>query len=226
MEKIVFSIIILCAAVSANFAQQKRPLPPPKSTPAKIAPKKSLTAAAPAAAISDAEWKKITDALDKENWAQAAASARLALGKLKADNDKKQLAQLRYFYIYALAGEVADKTLAYSELQRIAGNFVGKEFLMPSRTILAKCSKNLNYICPVKTDESSLRVTATNKDGSAIHFFEYVRLAEKPDFEKFSGHQAFVGGTLQKTELYAGESDVPIMRLVFERGFVNIVANR
>lgn len=224
MKKPIFLILLLCLTALPSFAQKRKT--PVKAAPTIRAPQKTSVALSPAAEISNAEWNRIIAALDKEDWAQAANLSSLALGKLKSDNDKKQLARLRYFYVYSLAGKVATGKMTYSELEKTVGGFVGKDFLMPSRMILASCSKNLNYICPVKTDENAVRVTATNKTGTAIHSFERVEMAEKIDLEKFSGRQAFVGGTLKTIEFNPEKSDTWIMRLVFERGFVNIVAGR
>jgi hypothetical protein len=95
---------------------------------------------------------------------------------------------------------------------------------MPSRQFLADCKGKVNYICPIKDDENALRVTATNKSGGAIHTFEYVKLSEKADLPGKSGQSAFVGGILKNAEINFYKQNIRIMRLVFDKGFVNIVA--
>jgi hypothetical protein len=121
---------------------------------------------------------------------------------------------------------IKTNSLFFPELEKIAAGFVGKEFLMPSREILSECRGNLNYICPVKNNDKAVRVAATNKSGSAMHSFEYVQLTEKFDFTDKNKKSAFVGGILQKAEINLYKSNIPIMRLIFDRGFVNIVSSR
>jgi hypothetical protein len=220
IKSVAVFTILFCLAISVTFGQKRKP------SSSKPAPKKQIAAPKPIAEISAAEWSAIVSALEKEDWTQAERLTAASLGKLKTDNDKKQLAQLRYFYLYALAGRAAGGKMAHSELEKIAAGFVGKEFLMPSREFLSVCQGNLNYICPVKSNEKMLRVTATNKSGSAIHSFEYIQLAEKFDFTDKNGKSALVGGILKETEINLYKSSIPIMRLIFDRGFVNIVASR
>lgn len=226
----IFSTILFCLAASAAFGQKKS-VPAKKSAAKKPVAAKTSAVAKPAAQnalkeIPETEWKALVVALEVEDWTQAASLASAAIGKLKTDNDKKQLARLRYLYLYALAGKAASGKLTYAELEKITAVFIGKEFLMPSRDFLSDCTQKVNYICPVKANETTLRVTATNKSGTEIHSFEYVKLDEKFDFAANEGKAAFLGGTLQEAEIKPYKKDISIMRLVFEQGFVNIVASR
>ena len=75
---------------------------------------------------------------------------------------------------------------------------------MPAREFLADCSKVLNYICTVKKDDNALRVTATNKQGTAIHSFEKVLFDQKIDLKEFIGKEIFLGGTLARIEFNDG----------------------
>lgn len=230
----IFGAILFCLAASAAFGQ-KKPVP----TTAKTAPKKPVTVAKTSRAavpktsanpalkeISAAEWNSLVAALEGEEWTRASSLASAAIAKLKLDNDKKQLARLRYFYLYALAGKAASGKMTYSELEKIVDGFIGQEFLMPSREFLSDCSQKVNYICPVKADDTTLRVTATNKSGTEIHSFEYVKLNEKIDFAAHAGKSAFLGGVLREAEIKPYKKNISIMRLIFDRGFVNIVASR
>ncbi|MGI8468732.1 MAG: hypothetical protein ACR2N3_09780 [Pyrinomonadaceae bacterium] len=214
MKKIIFIFILFCLAAFPIFGQKRQAIIKP-------APKKPV-ANAPLAEISAQDWDAVINALDKENWTQAAQLSSTALGKLKADNDKKQLARLRYFYIYALAGKAAEGKTTYAEIEKIADGFIGKEFVMPSRTILADCAGKVNYICAVKDNNQILRVTATDKVAT-IHSFEYIKLAESLNTENYNEKNALLSGTLEKVELYLNKSGVKIMRLVFGQGFVNFV---
>lgn len=232
MKRIFLFIVLFGLAVSASFGQKQKPppVPTPKPKPvSKAAPKittKKQAVAPPLTEISTADWSTIVGALDSEDWTRAALLSSAALGKLKNDNDKKQLAQLRYFYLYALAGKAAEGKITYTELEKTANRYVGKEFLMPSRQLLAVCKNNVNYICPVTNDEKALRVTATDKSASAIHSFEYVQLTDKFDVAENEGKLAFLGGKLQKAEINLYKSELHIMRLVFDQGFVNVVSIR
>lgn len=233
----IFFTILFCLAISTAFGQKrkvvaKKPVAKkptatkaktdakPKSPVAKANSSKLLTE------ISDIEWNAITDALEKENWALAARLSSIAYGKLRNENDKKQLAQLRYFYLFSLAGKAANGEMPYPQLEEIADSFIGSEFLMPSREFLADCTQKVNYICAVKDDDDTLRVTATNKSGSEIHWFEYVKLTDKVDVAAVAGKSAFIGGTLERTEINDYQQSNSILRLIFDKGFVNIVASR
>ena len=221
MKRLFLPVVLFCLAVSAapdGFGQKRKPAP-------KSAPKKPVAAAAqqPVAEIPEADWNAILAALKREDWTQSALLSSLAMGKLKTDNDKKQFAQLRYFYIYSLAGDAAKGKISYTELERVAKGYIGKEFVMPGRQFLADCTSNVNYICPVKDNDNALRVTATNKAASAIHSFEYVQLAEKIDMAVNNRKQAFLGGILRAAEVNLYKSNLRIIRLTFDKGFVNIV---
>ena len=109
-----------------------------------------------------------------------------------------------------------------SELERIAEAFVGQDFLMPSREVLSDCTGKVNYVCTVKADEKSLRVTATSKSAT-IHSFEYVKLTEKFDTGGNDGKEVFLGGKLQKLEIGTYKDSVKIVKLYFEDGFADVV---
>lgn len=211
MRKCLFLFAVLCLTVFPVLGQKR-------GASVKPAPKKTAVITE----ISGKEWDSVIDALDKENWTRAALLSSLSIAKLKTDNDRKQLARLRYFYLYALAGKYAEGNATYAELEKAASSFTGKEFLMPSREILLDCREKVNYICPVKGNDRLLRVTATDKQ-AAIHSFEYVRLPEKFDVGENSGKSAVLGGTLQKVEYNLTKTKIRIIRLIFEQGFVNIV---
>lgn len=185
--------------------------------------------------ISDKEWKTLTDALFTEDWEKAAFFASLLVDKIKTDDEKKQLARLRYFYLYALAGKFLElsetkqtvkKDATLKELKKVAEDFTGKEFLMPPRQYLSDCEGRVNYICTVKDNEKALRVTATNKDATAIISFDYVLFDTNIDLKQLSTIQAFLGGTLQKVEFNDDSSKPWIMRLIFEKGFVRAIVSR
>jgi hypothetical protein len=224
MKKLIFFTVFIClAAASASFGQKRRAA----VSPAPAAPKKIVQPVARTAAgeIAEADWLKMADAMYQENWEKVSALAAQNLQKLKSENAKKQLAQLRYIYLYSLAGKVSEGKMAFAEFERIANGFVGQEFLLVSRQLLADCTAKVNYICASKNNDRVLRVTATNRAGTAIHLFEYVRLGERFDLQANSEKLAFLGGNLKKVESSLYKSDLKIMRLIFDKGYVKVATD-
>lgn len=217
IKSLALVVSLFCLGVSVSLAQARKPAPKPAPKKPAASPQTIITTE-----ISADEWTKIVDAFDKEDWMRATLLAQIALGRLKTDNDKKQLAQLRYFYLYALAGKTAAGQIAYTDLEKTARGFIGKEFLMPSRQFLNNCTAKVNYICPVSDNEKALRVTATNKAGSTIHSFEYVKFNEKIDISGSDGKEAFVGGILQEAQVNLYKQNIRILRLIFDQGFANL----
>ncbi|MEO8072654.1 MAG: hypothetical protein ABI686_05340 [Acidobacteriota bacterium] len=185
--------------------------------------------------VSDKDWQVMNDALRDENWENSALLASRLIERTKTENEKKQLAQLRYFYLYSLAGKViayseakksSEEETARNELKNAADSFIGEEMIMPPRQFLANCSRVLNYICTVKNNGNALRVTATNKEGTAIHSFETVLFDQKIDLKEFIGKETFLGGTLAKVEFNEDKSNLWIMRLSFVKGFVRVIVTK
>lgn len=226
MRKLILFTILLCLSVSICSAQ--KPKPPVKT----IAPKSIETQLI--AEISDADWKNLTAAVNAEEWNKSAFLAAQYLQNLKTDNEKKQLAQLRYLYLYSLAGKILaassvkvpiESDSIWKELDEAVGGFIGKEIVSPPRRSLAECKDVLNYICPVKDNERALRVTATNNEGTMIHSFDYVLFDEKISVDKFAEKKSFLGGRLKRAEFNQDMSKLWVMRLFFEKGFVRVVAD-
>lgn len=217
MKRLIFFTILFSLAVSVCFGQKRQAAVKP--TPKKI------VQAVNTGEISEADWLKMADAMYLENWEKASALAAQNLQKLKTDNAKKQLAQLRYIYLYTLAGKVSEGKMAFAEFEKIANSFIGQEFLLVSRQLLADCRTKVNYICAAKDSDRVLRVTATNRSGTAIHLFEYVVLNEKFDLQANSEKLAFLGGNLKKIESNLSKDDMKVMRLIFDKGYVKLATD-
>lgn len=213
---IIISFCLLLTGVS-SFSQTKK-------TPIKPTPKPTaiIPVAATVSEIPDSDWSEITKTLEAEDWEKANLLSSTALKRLKTDNEKKQLASLRYFYLYSLAGKVQQNKTTYSEFEKISQAFIGKDFLMPSRQILNDCTAKVNYICPVKNDFGAIRVTATNKAANSIIFFEYVQIDEGLDFKTYDKKNAFVSGKLAKIESSL-KNNIRLIRLFFEEGKAEIL---
>ena len=224
MRKFILFTLLICFSASVVVAQKNKT--PVKKIESKTVQPLEITE------ISEADWKILIDALQTENWNESAALAARYLKNFKTDNDKKQLARLRYFYLYSLAGQILtayttkeqlETDLMWSELNAAIGDFTGKEFVLPPRRFLPECKEVVNYICPIKNNERALRVTATNRDGTAIHSFDYVSFEEKISTDKFGGGEIFLGGKLKRAEFNQDMSKPWVMRLIFEKGFVRVV---
>ena len=224
MKKIILFIILWYLFVPICFAQKPQ-------TPVKISKPQPVQTPI-ITEISDSEWKILTAALESENWEKSALLASQYLQKIKIDNEKKQLAQLRYFYLYALAGKILtfssdkqtiEENAAWEELDKAVGSFIGKEFVLPPRRLLNDCKEVLNYICAVTGNDRALRVTATNRVGTAIHSFDYVAFDEKILSGEFAERETFLGGKLKTVEFNQDMSKPWVMRLIFEKGFVSFV---
>jgi hypothetical protein len=223
---VVFFTILFSLGVLPCFAQKiiapvkpvKAPTIVPNSNPA---------------ILNETDWKNITAALQAEMWEKSSALAAQALQKTKVETDKKQLAQLRYIYLYALAGKIlalasanktAEEDAAWQELDKAVSEFTGKEIVLPARRFLPECRSVLNYICAVKDNERALRVTATNSAGTEIHSFDYILFEEKAAPKLLPDTNIFLGGTLKRAEFNQDLSKRWVMRLFLEKGFVSFAA--
>jgi hypothetical protein len=215
MQRFIIVIACLFVAAGGSFAQ-KRKTPAKPSTP-KPAPVTTVSE------LPEGEWSGIIRALEAEEWDKSSMLSGNALKKLRFENDKNQLARLRYIYLFSSAGRVAQGKMTATELQNIAQTFVGQAFIMLDRNALTNCQNSLNYVCPVKANKSALRVSATNKAFTTIHSFENVKLLQPFDFTQNNLKNVFVGGTLRQVEVNQKPEKVWIMRLSFENGWVQMV---
>lgn len=227
MKKLALFAILIIASVNFCFAQKIVKIEKPAAD--------STAAESDSPEISDKEWQIVVDFMRDENWDNAALFASRLIERTKIEDEKKQLARLRYFYLYSLAGKViaaseakkpSEEAAARNELERTAESFIGKEVLMPPRQFLADCRNYLNYICPVKDNANALRVTATNREATSIHSFEVVLFDDKIDLKEFVGKEMFLGGTLAKIEFNQDKSNLWIMRLFSVKGFARIVVGK
>ncbi len=223
MKKLIFITILTCLSAAGILAQNPRV--PAKVTPRNV-PFKTVTE------ISDADWLALAAVIEKEDWKQAAALAAEHLQVLKTENEKKQVAQLRYIYLFSLAGQILaantqgsalEGEKAWTELDRVMETLINKEFVLPPRPFTTDCEKKLNVICQVKDSPNAFRTTATNKEGSGIHSFDYVQFDELVSIKEFDGKETFIGGVLQRAEYNEDKTKPWVLRLFFKKGFVRVV---
>lgn len=222
MRKIVFIIFLISLTVSVSFAQKRKPPVKSKPQPAKVVPFTE---------VSTADWSLLSEALQDENWDKSAELSWQYIQKLQTDNAKKQLAQLRYIYVFSLAGKIlafnrqgnsTESEKTWTELDRVLETFIGKEFVLTARPFSTDCDKRLNYICQVKDQPNAFRITATNQEGNAIHSFDYILFDEPVNLDEFDERATFLGGTLQKAEYNEDSSKPWVIRLFFNKGFIRV----
>lgn len=248
MTKLFLSVIVLCLSALGVSAQKSstasKPVKPKQierieqASKTKQNPKTSESDKSkqnPSRAstkISETVWKILIDALKTEDWEKSASLSLQLLNQVKTDDERKRLAQLRYFYLFALAGKtfrfasVGDpvgEAGAWKDLDKAVSSFIGQEFVLPPRRLLNDCSQVMNYICRVKDNEKALRVTATNSEGTVIHSFEYVLFDQKIDLKEFADKEMFLGGKLKKVNFNNDLTKTWALRLFFENGFIRIV---
>ena len=215
MKKLTITFFCLLLFLTSNFAQTRKPTVKP--------PTKSSVKSSVIKEVSAEDWLEITKSLEAEDWDKTVSLTANFLATLKTENDKKQLARLRYFYLFALAGKVSQGKTTTNELQNIAQTFIGKDFIMLDRNVLSDCSQSLNYVCPIKNDAQTIWVSATNKAFTTIHSRESVKLLQPFNFATNNLKNVFVGGILRKVELNPKKDKVWIMRLNFDNGWVQVV---
>lgn len=229
MKKAFLFLFFIGCAATVGFGQKGK-------TPGKVVETKTKQTATPnkiAAKITAAEWTTLSRFLAAEDWATSAALADRLLNRVKVDDEKKQIAQLRYIYLYALAGKIfklaaqpnaIEENAVRVELVRAAARFAGKEFVLPARQFLGDCKNVVNYICTVKNSGNKVfRTTATGRSGAEIHSFDYISFDRTIDLKGFNENKTFLGGFLRKVEFNEDLKKPWIMRLIFNRGFVRVV---
>ena len=218
-KAITLVLFAFLTVVPASAQRRKAPVKPVAKAPVRPA----------VIEISDTDWKALADVLQSEDWSKAATLANAQLSVLKAENDKKQLAQLRYLRLFALAGVIlefnqkanaAEAERAWLELDRAVASFIGKETVLPPREFAADCAGKLNYICRVRNTPTALRTTSTNKSGDGIHSFDYVRFDSAVEDLKSDNSKIFLGGVLEKAEYNDDPAKPWVLRLFFTKGFV------
>lgn len=205
-------LILICVLLMTvgSFSQTRK-------TPVKFPPKVPAATPQPAAEIPETEWNEIVKSFEAEDWNKTVLLSSAVLKKFKTDNEATQLSQIRYFYLFSLAGKVSQGKMSFDELKTLSESdeLIGQEFVMPRRKVLADCQKALNYICGMKDYYRTWRVTATNKTFTAIHSFEYVQLPEKIDLGLNAEKEVVLSGKLTKIEFNPKKTTDWIMRLYF-----------
>jgi len=165
----------------------------------------------------DAQWKSLLKALSNEDWDPAYRLSKSLLEQTKKDDSEKELAKLRYIFLYSAAGRVLARTMTYDELEEVVKPFVGTELVLPFRTVVAKCGgRNLNFICADNEDKKSLLVPATNRTGTTILAFEYYKFKDDPKLGEAAGSTVSLSGIVTSIQPNPNRSDLIILRIYME----------
>lgn len=181
--------------------------------------------------ISDSDWSELQSALQLEDWNKTIALSEEYLQKLDAETKDLKKARLRYIYLYSLAGKVIaysfsgdreQEEYARKRLEVAAKSYVGREFVMPVRKVLADCKEAVNYVCDSKENPGFLHIAATNSGGTSVLFSEYIELNRvKLDVRKHNNADVILGGILKGIRLSPEKSNKLVMTLQFEKGYVH-----
>lgn len=159
------------------------------------------------------EWDSMIQAVSTENWDTAFTAASRLLERTKTEDKEKRLAKTRYIYLFSAAGRVANKTMSYDELAAAVKPFIGKEIAIPFREVTDNCPGALNFICATGSDKRSLLVAATNKTGTTILSFEYLKFKSDPQLSKYVGKMLAFLGTVTAIEPNSNRSNLIILRI-------------
>jgi hypothetical protein len=187
-QRCILIVAVLCFLTTPAFAQA----PQPAGTP----------------------WKSLLTALSTEDWDTAHQLSKTLLDEIKNEDNEKNLARLRYMFLYSAAGRVLAGKMTYDELEAAVKPFVGKELVVPFRTVREQCGgRNLNLICADNPDKKSLLVPATNQKGTTILIFEYYKFKGNPKLPSLVGSQASLSGTVSSIQPNPNRSNLIIVRV-------------
>ncbi len=185
--------------------------------------------------FSAKDWERLGGALAREDWSPAVAMSRDMLARLTRENDKRQLAQLRYLHVFALAGQTnayisggngRGAAESWTTLDAVLKTLDGKEMVMPARAFESDCRNRVNFVCPVRGNQRALRVTSTTKEGDAILSFEYFSFDSEVPFSELERKKVFLGGILEKAEFNSDQNQPWIVRLFFRKAEAGVSTDR
>ena len=173
------------------------------------------------AEVTDTQWKALLKAASDEDWNEGFDLARQYLQQL--DGSDERLPRLRYIYLYTAAGKVSEGSMSYDRLPEITKNVVGKQIVLPYRQIsTAPKPGDLNFIVEPKESKGQLFVAATNKAGTTIHDFEYIKLKDAFDLASHDDQYASVSGVVDDIKPNPNKSAAIVFRIYISSGCVAI----
>lgn len=224
MKKSLIIIVLFLSSISGVYAQTDGKLVLKENVPSILSEQTDKND------ISAKDWSEMEAALQVEDWNKTIALSEEYLQKLDAETKDLKKARLRYIYLYSLAGKVISYSFsgdreqeeyARKRLEVAAKSYVGREFVMPVRKVLADCKDAVNYVCDSKENPGFLHIAATNPTGTSVLFSEYIELSRvKLDVRKHSNADVILGGILKGVRLNPEKSNKLVMTLQFGEGYV------
>jgi|ERR1043166_1361247 hypothetical protein len=166
---------------------------------------------------TEEQWNSLLIALSTEDWDSAYRLSGSLIERIKTDNSDKDLAKIRYMFLYSGAGRVLAGKMTYDELEKVVKPFVGTELVIPFRTVRETCGgSNLNSICADNKDKKSLLVPATNKAGTTILAFEYYKFKDDPKLSRSVGSAVSFSGIVTAIQPNPNRSNLIILRIYLD----------
>jgi hypothetical protein len=151
--------------------------------------------------VEQANWDKIIQCLDHEEWAKANKLAMACLKKCpKEEVNGNEAAILRYMYLFTESGLMNEKNVDKEEALKRVKAFEGLRIILPGHPLSTR-EAGFNVIEPYNNNSDTLFVTESNKVMTEIFCFIYVIPSTKmsmDDFNKNIGNSYTISGTLQR----------------------------
>lgn len=171
--------------------------------------------------VTDTQWETLLTAAGNEDWNQGFDLAAKYLKELKESDAR--LPRLRYIFLYTAAGKVSEGKMSYDDLPTITKDLIGKEIVLPYRQIATNPKPgDLNFILKPKDADGQLFVAATNKAGTTIHDFEYIKLKDGFDLEGHDEQYASISGVIDAIKPNPNKSAAIVLRIYISNGSVKL----
>ena len=171
--------------------------------------------------VTDTQWEELLKAAGNEDWNHGFDLAAKYLHELKHSDPR--LPRLRYIFLYTAAGKVSEGKMSYDCLTSVTKNLVGEEIILPYRQISAQQKPaDLNFICQPGKEKGMLFVAATNKKGTTVHDFEYIKLRDVFDVEEHDGKWASISGVIDAITPNPNKSTAIVLRIYISDGSVKL----
>jgi len=173
------------------------------------------------AEVTEAQWEALLKAVGGEDWNQGFDLVEKYMKETKEGDVR--LPKLRYVLLFTAAGKVSEGKMSYDRLSEITKDMVGKEIIFPYRQIDTDPKPgDLNFILQPKDANRDLFVAATNKAGTTIHDFEYIKLKDDFKVEGHDGQYASIFGVIDAIKPNPNKSLAIVLRIYISNGSVKL----
>jgi len=172
--------------------------------------------------ISRKENETLISTMNSEDWPKARKLASELMHRYYIDPEGNQ-ALLRYMFLYALAGEVTTGALSYDALSDSIKELIGEPLLTRARKFSTDKGTGGGLNVLSLNDSGVIFTTTTNREGTYIHFFEYLKLEEPVNTSELNGKRIRTMGIIEAIETNPNKSRVWIMRVRMKHGQIEVV---